>query len=574
MEFDEPQFTFLQAQEFFISAEARCEKPLDDIEVMRIPQDVEAKRLQLQQRYVVKHIDEALKKRDVSKSSGVGSVFFEQVDLNESDRVPAVELHMFPKDLRHINSPWRVLLIPRAREIYGRKVFLCQREAFSACVAELQFDPLAPRLMHLINKWSPSLDSSRSAPQILLMSMDLLLAAAALVVLWQFVASLRGIVITAWALYQLPKDNTRRQKLLKTALPKSFTLTQHAFVYKSEGGHELLQDKPLEACTAVKVMTVVEASRVTDSFWSKMDHYLFHRGESSVWGQLESPPGWIVCLDGTDLRVIPKGESISVPWCANASLLVPFTSLLRRQLVLAASHCSGQWLLVMHCAKSFRLVQVLAISAGLFVVHVATLCHMQVTNAKALVYEEVLERDGKLLQLDGQKPLQIFFLGALFLVMLGGAAGVWQSRFSVILPCSSLMAALVLHVFDFNLSRGGLEKWRSPQLRASEFTALDSSGLSTTSNPGSWGWRFDHCCIGRRGGLREGQVNQVQTSASIHDLTEECLAYARDNTHCKKNQQCRNLHKCQEPERERERERESAMHPLPPMKECMYGSPD
>ena len=475
MVFDEPQFTYLEAQEFFTSAESNCRAPLDDVEAMHVPRDVKAKQLQLQQRFVVKHIEESLKKRDASKSSGVGKMLFAKVDLDKSDRVPAVELHMFPKDLHDISSPWRVLLIPRAREIYGRKVFLCRRHASLPCVAELQFEPLPPRLMHLMNKWSPSLDSSRSAPRMLLLSMDLLLVAAALLVLWQLLDSLREIVRTAWAMYKSPKDDTPKEKLLQMVLPKTFTLTQHAFVYKAEGGSERLEERPLEACSDVQVLKMVEASRLTDSFTAKIDELLFHRGESAVWGQLES--GWILCLDGADLRVIPKGESLPVPWCANASLLAPFSNLLRRQLVLAASHCSGQWFLVARCVKSLGLAEVLAMSVGFFLVHAATLVHMQVTNSQALVYEEVLEREGKLLQLASQKRLQMVFLGALVLVVLAMAVGVWHSL-SAIWPCSSLTVALALHAFDFHLSHDALTKWRSPQLRASEFTALNSSGLS------------------------------------------------------------------------------------------------
>ena len=238
MVFDEPQFTYLEAQEFFTSAESNCRAPLDDVEAMHVPRDLKAKQLQLQQRFVVKHIEESLKKRDASKSSGLGKIRFAKVDVDKSDRVPAVELHMFPKDLHDINSRLRTLLIPRAREIYGRKVFLCRRHASPPCVAELQFEPLPPRLMHLMNKWSPSLDSSRSAPRMLLLSMDLLLVAAALLVLWQLLDSLREILRSAWALYKPPKDNTPKEKLLQV-LPKTFTLTQHAFV-------ERLEERPLE----------------------------------------------------------------------------------------------------------------------------------------------------------------------------------------------------------------------------------------------------------------------------------------------------------------------------------------
>ena len=56
---------------------------------------------------------------------------------------------------------------------------------------------------------------------------------------------------------------------------------------------------------------------------------------------------------GDSLQVLSKGEAREVPFCANVALLVPFTNLLRRHLVLVASHASVQWFLLEQLARMF-----------------------------------------------------------------------------------------------------------------------------------------------------------------------------------------------------------------------------
>lgn len=79
--FESPLFTFLHAQEFFISHDAACDQPID-VEPPPVPVDVEAKRAQLQQRFVVQHIKESLvslSKRDVSSAKGMRQLFHRKV---------------------------------------------------------------------------------------------------------------------------------------------------------------------------------------------------------------------------------------------------------------------------------------------------------------------------------------------------------------------------------------------------------------------------------------------------------------------------------------------------------------
>ena len=163
----DPDFSFLEAQEFFISEHAACSTPLKVDAPMEVPVNENAKRAQLQQRFVVKHIKESLTSMattDMGRAKKVGQIFVPH--SGPSERVPAVELHMFPQSLE-VNSTWRALLIPRIQQLFGDTFFLCSKQRPSkpaTCIAELPFKPLPFRLMHIMKRWSPSLDPLRSAP--------------------------------------------------------------------------------------------------------------------------------------------------------------------------------------------------------------------------------------------------------------------------------------------------------------------------------------------------------------------------------------------------------------------------
>lgn len=164
---NDPNFSLLEAQEFFISEHAACSTPLKVDAPMEVPVNENAKRAQLQQRFVVKHIKESLRSiatTDMGRAKKVGQIFVPH--SGPSERVPAVELHMFPQSLE-VNSTWRALLIPRIQQLFGDTFFLCSMKRPSkpaTCIAKLPFKPLPFRLMHLMKRWSPSLDPLRSAP--------------------------------------------------------------------------------------------------------------------------------------------------------------------------------------------------------------------------------------------------------------------------------------------------------------------------------------------------------------------------------------------------------------------------
>lgn len=269
---EDPSFSFLQAQEFFLSDDASCEKTLEIKKPLKVPVNEKSKRAQLQQRYVVKHIKDALMsvaKMDASKSKDLQQTWIpnakpntlEQAyipEVNEYEEVPAVELHMYPGRSLDVNSTWRVLLIPRIQELFGETVFLCSAassKTSNPCMAKLTFNRLPLRLMHLLGRWrswSPSLDPLRRAPHELLLAMELLLLAIILFMLWHVLDPLQKLLRMAWELYNTPKDYLKKKNLLESSLPKTWMLSQHAYVYKAAGETELACTDALDACTEVK----------------------------------------------------------------------------------------------------------------------------------------------------------------------------------------------------------------------------------------------------------------------------------------------------------------------------------
>lgn len=484
---ENPRFTFFHAQEFFIARDAACNARLEHVKPEPVPVNARAKRAQLQQRFVVKNIKESLvaaSKQDSAKARQVRDVFLSERGATEP--VPAVEFHMFPQNPQQVNSTWMALFIPRAKEIFGQTLYLCQEnletlEAFEAhCVARLPFERLPPRLIHYIGQWSSSTDPKRSAPHKLVLFMEVLLLGVAVFVLFQFLDSSYKLLKISWKQYFAVADDLAKQRLRDMPLPRTLVLTQHAYVYRAEGGGDQVQAEPLHACHKVTVLQVAESSPERRGLAAEMLHLAFHSRETAVWGCLQDPVGWVVLANGArDIRVIAEGEDSAALFCANDALLVPFTALLRRQLVLAASHTSVQWFLLDRLAHMFGISEIVAISISLCVVHVAVLCHMETVNSQALRYDQVLEFHSKLLPLHQSRLLHVVLLGALFTSSVAVCVGLVRKRapISASPPCVSLLVTVALHLCDYYMSREGLEKWRSPQLRIAEFTRISCKGL-------------------------------------------------------------------------------------------------
>ena len=64
---------------------------------------------------------------------------------------------------------------------------------------------------------------------------------------------LQKLLKIAWDLYKTPKEYFNRKTLLESSLPKTWMLSQHAYIYKVAGEGELLCEDALDACREVKV---------------------------------------------------------------------------------------------------------------------------------------------------------------------------------------------------------------------------------------------------------------------------------------------------------------------------------
>ena len=127
---------------------------------------------------------------------------------------------------------------------------------------------------------------------------------------------------------------------------------------------------------------------------------------------------------------------------------------------------------------------IMSISISLFVLHLAVLYKMHLTNSRALEYEEVLETERKLLELQSSRETLITVILALLVLVIAAVRGLVKNpTVSAVLPCISLLTAVVLHLMDFRSSLSGMKMWRSPQLQATECTSLSSKALSTTKGP-------------------------------------------------------------------------------------------
>lgn len=100
--FKDPDFTFFESREFFLSPSSDCDLDLN-IKLSKVPNSTTAKRLQQEQRFKVKQIAEGLKAAKTRQLGDANKVL--EKFKAQSEEIPAVELHMFPEDPL-LNSTW------------------------------------------------------------------------------------------------------------------------------------------------------------------------------------------------------------------------------------------------------------------------------------------------------------------------------------------------------------------------------------------------------------------------------------------------------------------------------------
>ena len=491
--FHGPRFTYLEAQEFYIAADASCEQPLK-VPRRRVPVGNKTL-LELQ------IIEATTKQRlhlETFRSSALGKqdahfdarAWFDSHVRPQILVLPAVELYMFPDDVQNVSSTWKVLLLPRSRAVFGRTVYLCRKPEvlLNPCIAKLPFSGLPFRFIHLLGIWDPDLGSSRSTPHRLLLLLEVFVLALGLCATCLVLVSAKLMMQAAWKQYTPPADGLRKDALLGDRLPKVYILIQHAFVYKDARKGELHRAEPLDACREVTVLEMVEADRERRGLIEQLQHFLLHRGESALWGRLEDPSGWIVLANGAeDVRVVTEGELPSSLFCANPELLQPLPSMLRRQWVLAASHATVQLYLLESLSKMFEMSVISVISASLLAIHLLVLCQMEMTYSAALHYEQAMERQGKLVTLTGTSSVLTLLVSAVVMLLVAVAVGILgnEAMVSAAIPCTSLATSVAWHLMDFRSSLAGLDKWRSPQLKATEFTGTAGKSFETISSSDS-----------------------------------------------------------------------------------------
>ena len=116
----EPDFDYFRSREFFIAHDSACNAPMNDVTLLEQPKSLVNRKALLEQRFKVKQLKEGLRaavKQDPNYlKRWTGS-------KGDKQRLPAVELHMYPADPTNASAEWKVLLVPRVREVFGKTVF-------------------------------------------------------------------------------------------------------------------------------------------------------------------------------------------------------------------------------------------------------------------------------------------------------------------------------------------------------------------------------------------------------------------------------------------------------------------
>lgn len=170
------------------------------------------------------------------------------------------------------------------------------------------------------------------------------------------------------------------------------------------------------------------------------------------------------------------------PYRANRRLMIPIGSLLQRELILASSHASAQWLLLEQLAEHLQLKLIILIALTFFFMHILVLQQTRSVVVWGVYCDEVLEKERCRLGLNRRNTFEIFGLMLAVLastVLLGIATSMTISELPLVLaPTAALSAAVFIHALQLNACLTGLEKWREPELSC-EFTEYKGEKLPT-----------------------------------------------------------------------------------------------
>eukprot|EP00435_Cladocopium_sp_Y103_P062081 s109_g23.t1 len=496
LSFKDPDFTFFDSREFFLSSGPSCLEKLDNVELRSVPNTTAGRQMQQERRFKVKQLKEGmnvLNKKDASTAQKL----FQQMRSTSTAELPAVELHMFPDEPSNVDSEWHVLLVPKARELFQTPVYLCQptkasessagtdEEVWPRCVSRLKFEALPLRLMNAVKDWDPALDTTRSVPHNWIFGLELLLLFSALLMLCKTALPVFKLIHLSLQEDKGEEDADAMevQKLLEQPLPKSYHLSQHLEVCENVEGDSLVPDVILEASDEVQVMEMkaTEGNKSGGKLRRLMNRVMgcmSSKKPQAVWGRVQKPqPGWILLYDSARGHQKAVIDNSSEPvYRANVQLMIPLTALLRRQLVLATSHTSVQYFMLERLASHLPVPSFITVAVTFFVLHVFVLCQAEWTARWGHRCDEVLEHQ---MRLEPPKCHAIrnflIILAILILSVLVGLILIWtspgstDSGWSFLSPCLGLMGAIALHAWDLRSSVTGISKWREPQISA-EYT--------------------------------------------------------------------------------------------------------
>ncbi|CAK8992716.1 unnamed protein product [Durusdinium trenchii] len=343
--------------------------------------------------------------------------------------------------------------------------------------------------MNLWNDWDPVLDPQRSMPHGFIFSMEIFLLICAILMSCRAILPLFKLIPLAFK----AQDRTPElevEELLREPFPKRYKVAHHDLEVLSEvGGSDLLGR--LNACEEVVVVEMACAEgNVTGSALKRLMNYLlnmiFPKNFQSVWGKLEGK-GWFLLYDSaSDWKGVTDSTTTGLaPYRANQQLLVPLGALVRRQLVLAASHASTQLIILERLAGHMQVHLFLVVAVTNFFLHIHTLREAECTVKWALRHDQALEKEQKRLRPPPSHRARIFsvLLTTLLLATLLGLVVKTPRSGTISSGLGALLLMIALHAWDLRTSLEGVGKWKEPQL-TTEFTVCAVEPLPSMDDDG------------------------------------------------------------------------------------------
>ncbi|CAE7832164.1 unnamed protein product [Symbiodinium microadriaticum] len=482
---DKVDFSFFESREFFVATDAMCSQQLQDVPVRKVPREAFAKQALLEQRSLVKQLNEGL--RAVKMQDGTQLAKMRKPAKNverETILAPVVELHLFPTVPDDATAPWKALVVQRSREVCGRTLYLCEAQE-PRCVAELPFEALPFRFLRgtCLDFWSHA-DLRRSTRFRLMTSAELLLllgpCTLLLALLWATWTSARLARVET-------KPHVRAEEKLqdfRALCPAACRLLRCSDVSTKAGPELSLFSRRLEAGAIVQLSELAVADRsswalaaASLDFWELLS-LASGKHRKAVWGrvQLLEEKGWVMVFDEAtaDHYIMSPEDRREAAFMPHRELQTETGPFCWQLLLLVAAYVSAQWFLL-HFLAVLHINAFLAMATGVLGAHVVVLVQLQEGLQMRLEYEEVLEQR-QLLLLVAPRMKLLLFLVLGFGLSAGLLVTMAWSGSRQIGPFASLLAFVALHGRALLRDRNGLEKWRQPMLE-SECQAIVSDQL-------------------------------------------------------------------------------------------------